>query len=336
MTPSVTVVITTFNRSGLLARAIRSVIAQRLDDIEIIVSDNASTDDTAAVVSSFDDPRVDYSPLPTNLGPHANFNRALELGTAPYVALLQDDDLMLPDNLARKVALLDSTPTMSVAHAAFRYIDADDRVIKEWANWARLPVDTIETGPEFIRRCLVGGARVNHSSAVIRRSLSRGEQFDPADGRPCDFGFFLRVARRGEVGYLAEPLTAIRRHADSDTVRAGTMQLGADGYEANFELVRSVQAAKRRFISEHGAEIADRRAVLAGSRAWSRGTLANAVRHRTEPERHLWETVRLLVAASTVEPTMAVSRDALRVIGGSLVGRRGRALYRRHRDRPDS
>src|SRR5689334_1709593 len=115
----VTVVIPTYNRVGLLLRAISTVLAQTLTDFELFVADNGSTDNTPAVVAAISDPRVHSARVEQNLGPSANFTRSLYLGSAPYVTMLQDDDLMLPENLARKVALLDEWPSVAVAHAAF-------------------------------------------------------------------------------------------------------------------------------------------------------------------------------------------------------------------------
>jgi glycosyltransferase involved in cell wall biosynthesis len=311
--PRVSVVITTFNRSELLAQCIRSVLAQDLDGIECIVADNASVDDTPAVVASFADAGVQYDRLEHNVGPHANFTRSLHMGTAPYVALMQDDDLMLPGNLARKVTLLDERPTVAVAHAAFQYIDAHERVTKEYSTWTHTRADVIEPGELFIRRSLSAGARINHSSAVVRREMVLGERFDPVDGRPCDLGFFLRVARHGDVGYLDTPLAAIRRHAGSDTVQAGTQVLDGGGYRPDFEVIRSVQAVKRRFLADYGHELQDRAAIEAASRRWARRNLSDVVRRRLSVGGSTQALPALLKEAAAIEPTLLASRELVKL-----------------------
>lgn len=313
MSARVTVVISTYNRSELLARSIRSVLGQTIDGVECIVADNASADDTPAVVASFADQGVQHARLEHNLGSHANFTRSLYLGTAPYVALLQDDDLMLPENLERKVAVLDEHPSVAVAHAAFRYIDADDNVTKDFATWTHTRADVVEPGELFVRRSLSAGARINHSSAVIRRESAIGLTFDPADGRPCDLGFFLRLARRGDVGYIDTPLTAIRRHAGSDTVQAGTQVLGSGGYQPDFEIVRAVQAVKARYLYEYGDELRDRRDVEAASRRWARRNLAEVIRRRLAADGSARELPQLLRAAAAVEPSILASRELAKV-----------------------
>jgi hypothetical protein len=249
-----------------------------------------------------------------NVGPSANFTRGLYLGEAPYVTMLQDDDLMLPENLERKVELLDAWPSLAVAHAAFCYIDGDDHVTKAYATWTHARADVIEPGEVFIRRCLCAGARVNFSSAVMRRSAVLGERWDPADGRPSDLGAFMRIALRGDVGYLDTPLTAIRRHDASDTVQSGSMVLGDQGgYRPDFEVVRAVQAAKRRFLADYGSQLRDVGTLRAGSRRWARRNLTDVVRRRAGKDVTLRETAGLLLEAVRIEPTVLASRELVRL-----------------------
>ena len=106
----VTVFIPTYNRAGLLPHAIAGVLAQTYDDFRLIVSDNASTDETPNVVASFDDPRLEYVRQPENLGLLGNHNWFLERVESDYALILPDDDLVYPDMLERTVAELASRP----------------------------------------------------------------------------------------------------------------------------------------------------------------------------------------------------------------------------------
>lgn len=108
--PAVSVIIATYNRSQPLRHAIRSVCHSSFTDWEIIVVGDACTDDTAEIVSSFNNPRICFVNLPSRCGdmsgPH---NHGLTLSRGRYVAFLNHDDLYLPEHLARCVAELESS-----------------------------------------------------------------------------------------------------------------------------------------------------------------------------------------------------------------------------------
>src|SRR4051794_34783836 len=125
----VTVGIPTRNRAGLLREAIESVLAQSHRNFRLVVSDNASVDDTADVVRSFRDPRIVYSPVRTNVGRAANFNRLVALADTEFVVLLGDDDKLRPDHLARTLEALEGHPRAGVVHTGFSLIDEAGGII---------------------------------------------------------------------------------------------------------------------------------------------------------------------------------------------------------------
>ena len=114
--PRVTVAIPTRNRAGFLREAIESALAQSFADIEVLVCDNASADGTGEVVRSFQDPRLRYVRNDQDLGMVGNWNRCIELARGELIANLADDDLMLPDRLARQLAIFDAHPDTAVPH----------------------------------------------------------------------------------------------------------------------------------------------------------------------------------------------------------------------------
>src|SRR5947208_6072670 len=92
--PRVTVFIPTYNRARLLPHAISGVLQQTFGDLRLVVSDNASTDETPDVVAQFDDPRLEYVRQPENLGLLGNHNWFLERVDTDYALILPDDDLV--------------------------------------------------------------------------------------------------------------------------------------------------------------------------------------------------------------------------------------------------
>src|SRR5215218_7254519 len=150
--PRVTVCMPTRNRAGWLGQSMRSVLAQTYQDFVLVVSDNASEDDTAEVVAGFDDPRVRYIRLDENIGLVGNHNQMLERVETEYVLILPDDDLAYPELLETTVPVLDANRRAGMVHAGLDMIGPDGGVLTADVNWTLgLKSDTVETGADFIR-----------------------------------------------------------------------------------------------------------------------------------------------------------------------------------------
>ena len=122
--PTVSVVIPTYNRADVLPRAIESVFEQTFQDFEIVVVDDGSTDDTETVVASYDDERLTYIRQP-NQGANAARNRGIERARGSYVSFLDSDDELLPSHLARIVdTVSESDPEVGGVCTSYRIVDS--------------------------------------------------------------------------------------------------------------------------------------------------------------------------------------------------------------------
>ena len=101
--PVVSVIIPTYNRAHLIGRAIRSVLDQTYQDWELIVVDDASTDDIPGIVKGFTDGRVKYIRHDENKGAAAARNTGIQAARGAYIAFLDSDDEWLPEKLERQV-----------------------------------------------------------------------------------------------------------------------------------------------------------------------------------------------------------------------------------------
>ena len=146
--PRVTVGIPTRNRCGWLREAIDSVLAQTYREFRLVISDNASTDDTPSLAASLDDPRIAYVRSEVDLGMFGNLNRVAELAETEYVVVLPDDDVMYPDYLGTVVELLEHDSSLSVAHSAFDLMDPGGSILGRGPRLlASTGPVTLETGP---------------------------------------------------------------------------------------------------------------------------------------------------------------------------------------------
>lgn len=105
ITPEVSVIITSYNLEGYIERAISSALNQQGVTLEVIVVDDCSTDNTWSVICKNTDPRVKYHKLKANGGPSVARNTAIAMATGKWVAILDGDDIFLPNRLVRCLAL---------------------------------------------------------------------------------------------------------------------------------------------------------------------------------------------------------------------------------------
>ncbi len=262
-TPTVSVLIPTYNRAGFLKQAIDSVLAQTFGEFELVISDNASTDNTQAIVESYSDPRIVYSRNPFNLGWHANMKRCLALARGEYVTFLPDDDLMMPENLECKVSVLRRYPRVGLVHSRFHMIDENGRIIRNRTNWGHGPErerDVIEPGHEVLKRMLTGFCEVNLPTAMWRKDVREriGEWTDVL--HHCDdYEYWMRIAVFYDVAYLASPLIKWRWHKGSLTSQHITKEERGTGVTAD-SLCEQLMA-KRLVLEQYGQWIPDAAAL---------------------------------------------------------------------------
>jgi glycosyltransferase involved in cell wall biosynthesis len=183
----VSVVIPCFNGARFLREAIDGALAQTYGDVEVLVADDGSTDESVAIVASYGD-RV-RGLRQANAGPSAARNLALRSATGDYVALLDADDRFHPEKLARQVEALRARPDASIVHCGWRFVDADGRELPE-RGWPRLEGDVLDR--------LILGNLVHPVSVLLRRStVDDVGGFDERCPVNEDWDLFLRAGRRG-------------------------------------------------------------------------------------------------------------------------------------------
>ena len=134
--PLVTIAIPTYNRAGTyLKHTLQSAVDQSYKNLEIIVSDNCSTDHTGSVVNEFNDPRIRYVKHAQNIGHFRNFKFCIEQARGDYFLLLQDDDLIDEDFVDACMKTVNySLVDIGVIRTGTRYIDPDGKCLGEWPN----------------------------------------------------------------------------------------------------------------------------------------------------------------------------------------------------------
>jgi glycosyltransferase involved in cell wall biosynthesis len=327
----VTVGIPTRNRSRLLKRSIASVLRQSYDRFTLLVSDNASNDDTARVVASFDDPRLFYLPLERNIGRAANHNRLIELAETEYLVLTGDDDELHPDHLSLTIDALRRFPSAGVAHAGCAIVDIDGNALDAHHRIldAQRPV-TFESGAQFIERSMKVIWTVCFPSAVFRRAaLIGGGGLRPEDGVIDDIPLLLRIATDWDFAYLDRPLVTVTAHDDASSSSNGSFT--PDGYQGSRSVPDLVYERRRRFLAEADIpEMQARRLTRIVERTYRREVLACLSMGARTGDGHA-AVFRALAREIRRDPRMALNPMTGRFVVGQLGARRLRDGMRRMR-----
>lgn len=230
--PLVTIAIPTFNRATYLAQALRSALNQSHRNIEILVSDNASTDATASVVCDMADPRIRYLRQASNLGMMPNWNACLQEARGSYFLMLSDDDLLDDDAVASLLEPLRAgyegqpADTIGLVYGRARLIDSDGRQTD--VGKPAPPIEAFSSLASNFFRTL----RPTYPCAILLRTADArevggypGEQFPLA----ADAALWMKVgARRGWAVFVNRPLVSYRSHSTSVTRLAKVEQWLAD------------------------------------------------------------------------------------------------------------
>jgi glycosyltransferase involved in cell wall biosynthesis len=230
VTPLVSVIIPTYNRAHILPRALESVFLQELKDLEVVIVDDGSVDDTARVVRDLADPRLVYHPLDRNRGIGAARREGVSRARGGLLAFLDSDDLWKPAKLTRMVEAFERFPEVDLVFSDYEEINYIQNIRDHGFGLARELFEALDSAPQgdgwFVVRkgapeVLMRGNFVGTSSVVAlrRRLFDRVGSFRADLSGPEDLEFWWRSAVMGaQFAYTTEIL--VERHKDSGSITA--------------------------------------------------------------------------------------------------------------------
>jgi glycosyltransferase involved in cell wall biosynthesis len=219
--PVLSVCVPVYNGARFLAESLNSLLAQDFIEYELVVVDDCSTDNSAAVIAGYKDQRLRSFRNERRLGLVGNWNRCLQLARGRYLTLFHQDDVMQQHNLKQKVELLDRHPTVGMVYSNVRIIDADGRIqMDHWPIPMEPNSDTVISGKDFFVRLITGYNLACCPSVIFRREcyVQLGP-FDPRLSFTADWEMWLRIALHFDVAYLRTPLVHYRLHDSNETWR---------------------------------------------------------------------------------------------------------------------
>lgn len=217
MAIEVSIVIPAYNHAAYVGHAIRSALTQTIADIEIIIIDDASSDETANVLESFDDPRISIYRHENNLGSAITINEGIALSKGSYVAILNSDDRYHPERLEHCLRVM-RNQGLRVLGTDVALIDSLGITVKEasvnWISWHQDLKTLLQESGDLVTTMISGNIFVSTSNLVVEKSVF--DEVGPlSDYRYVqDYDFILRCLQKlqGQVFWLEKKLLQYRLH----------------------------------------------------------------------------------------------------------------------------
>ncbi|HNP54821.1 MAG TPA: glycosyltransferase, partial [Ferruginibacter sp.] len=181
---------------------VQSILQQRFADFELLIIDDASTDDTVAVIETIDDERIQLIRKPVNSGYTSSLNMGIDRAAGKYIARMDGDDLALPDRFEKQVAILERDPDIVVCGGAMQIIGSDELVIQPESH------DAINVN-------MLSICSMCHPTVMMRTSFIRNSGFlyNPDKEPAEDYDLWVHLLRKGKFYNITEPVLQYRVHA---------------------------------------------------------------------------------------------------------------------------
>ena len=206
-TPLVSVIIATHNRAHVISQAIESVLSQTFEDYEIIVVDDGSSDGTAGLLRERYAEKVVYISKETNAGLSAARNTGIQAARGRYVAILDDDDLWLPEKLEMQIGLMEEKPSLGLVYCNSFTVNEHDEVLGE--------IKGTQKGAIFDE--VLSSNCLGPPSGILlqKKVFAETGYFDENLTALEDWDLWIRVSQCYEIDFVDQPLVRYRVHSDN-------------------------------------------------------------------------------------------------------------------------
>ena len=215
--PLVSVLMSVHDDAAFVGEAVESVLGQTLDDLELLVIDDASSDATPDVLARFTDRRLTVLRNDALLGLAASLNRGLDAAQGRYVARLDADDVAVPERLERQVERLRMRPAAAAVGSAVTDVDEQGR---------RGRTHVMPQGARPLRWLALFSSPFFHPTVVVDRDVLETHElrYDPSFLESEDYDLWTRLLVFADGDNLAQPLVLKRVHGAQASQRRGELQ----------------------------------------------------------------------------------------------------------------
>lgn len=219
MKPKVSIVLPTYNRGNIfLIKAINSVLNQSFKDFELIIIDDASTDETKKIISKFNDKRIHYIKNEKNHGEYWSTNYGISLAQGSYLTWVHSDDVMPPDSLLLRIKALEKNKKLDFVHGDIIKIDENDNVIKKSISTDKVGEHVFKS---YINSLKEGNmvSLVHHTTIMMKKNFFyKAGPFDCSLPFAGDIDWLIRALRVGCYSRIPDILYFYRSHPQTRRV----------------------------------------------------------------------------------------------------------------------
>jgi glycosyltransferase involved in cell wall biosynthesis len=215
--PKVSICLPVYNGSNYLAKAIDNVLSQTFQDFELLIANDCSTDETQAIIDSYAarDARIVSWINEKNLKLFGNYNCCMERAQGQYIKLFAHDDYLQPTAIERMVAVLEQHPEVALVTCSKRWIDAQDKVIKEVVRFDKDVL--LKSEDVILANLIVLNNWIGEPAGTLFRREHVGSGFDTSLYHWGDIDYWFRILQNGDMFVLSDILCSFRLHSESAT-----------------------------------------------------------------------------------------------------------------------
>lgn len=224
--PRISICIPAYNSARFIEETLRSVLGQSYENIEIVIADDCSIDNTAQIVESFRDERIKFFRNKQNLGVEKNWNKTLRLATGKYCKLMGADDVLYPTFIEEQVNILENPCNTDIVLVTSHkhVIDQDGKLIitRKFSGKGRFE------GRKSIKKCLHKGTNIigEPVAGLFRReALEKSGYYDGENLYMIDLDLWSRMLKTGDLYVIDKVLYAFRISTQSLSANIGLSQV---------------------------------------------------------------------------------------------------------------
>lgn len=210
--PKVSVIMAVYNGSDYLREAIDSVLCQTYDDFELIIVDDASTDNSLEIIKSYKDERIVIICNENNMKLPRSLNKGISKAKGEYIVRMDADDICLPDRFAKQVDFMEKNLDIAASSGNYIIIDADGNVKKKLL-WT---IKSHRLTGELLNRYAKIPSPLVHPAAIIRKSVfDEGILYNPQYSSAQDYDLWLKINSKYKLGNISDVILKYRVHDKS-------------------------------------------------------------------------------------------------------------------------